>query len=592
MQIFKFGNIYLNTQSRQVLKNGKPVVLTPKTFDVLLYLVENHGRIVSKDELLNKVWNGHVVEESNLAVQISKLRNLLASGKTEPLIETIPGSGYRFVAIVRKADIKDWEKHSNPNNFQNNLKPKQKFSDSIAVLPLNNEDGDEEIEYLADGLTESLINNLANIPKLKVTARNSVFKYKNTNIGTQEIGERLGVSKILTGRIKVIRDNIFISVELINPEDNSHLWGVQLNQPFSNIIKIQEEITEKVCSKLQAEIKKAINNHAKNPTTFNNESYRLFLKGKYFVNKATKESFYKAIDCFEQSVAVDPLNSNSYVALIETFRTLYVYDYISFEEVKNKIEPYLSIISKLNQTTAEVQTVQGAVKETFEWKFEEAENHYRRAIELNPNYLIAHYRYLNLLTDMGKHSAALEEIQKIIAIDPLSTNSYRQFGRIFFKMGQHKNALNYLYEALELEPDDYISLAILGGIFTDLEKYDEALEALSKSLKIQYNVETLLLIGHIYAHLGKAGKVREIIKEAESLITGGGYISFKLATIYLVMGEKEKAYQFLEKSIEEHDYDLTGIRCDPRLKTIYHEERFKQLISKIGFPANQTFEIE
>ena len=272
--------------------------------------------------------------------------------------------------------------------------------------------------------------------------------------------------------------------------------------------------------------------------------------------------------------------------MIETYRTLYIYDYISFEEVKNKIEPYLYFISKLDQTTAEVHTVQGAVKETFEWKFEEAENYYRRAIELNPNYLIAHYRYLNLLTNMGKHSAALEVIKKIIAIDPLSTNSYRQFGRIFFKMGQHKNALNYLYEALELEPDDYVSLAILGGLLTELEKYDEALDVLSKSLKIQYNVETLLLICHVYARLGKIGKVREIIKEAESQTTDGGCISFKLATIYLVIGEKERAYQLLEKSIEEHDYDLAGIRCDPRLKSIYHEEKFKKLISKMGFPAD------
>ena len=282
MQIFKFGNIYLNTQSRQVLKNGKTIVLTPKTFDVLLFLVENHSKIISKDELLNKVWNGQIVEESNLAVQISKLRNLLASGKNEPLIETVPGCGYRFIALVRKADIKDWENNYRSKAPHTNLNPKPSFSDSIAVLPFHNEDGDEEIEYLADGLTESLINNLANIPKLKVTARNSVFKFKDTDISPGEIGERLNVSKILAGRIKLIRNNIFISVELINAEDSSHLWGFQFNQLFSDIIKIQEEITEKVFSKLQAEIKKAINNQTKNLTTINNESYRLFLKGKYF----------------------------------------------------------------------------------------------------------------------------------------------------------------------------------------------------------------------------------------------------------------------------------------------------------------------
>lgn len=580
MQVYKFGTIFLNTQSRQVIKNGKPVVLTPKTFDVLQFMVENHGKIVSKDELMSRVWNGNVVEESNLAVHISKLRNLLAASKADPLIETVPGIGYRFVAIVYFAEPHEWQKNS--DNSTANFQPAPDFTDSIAVLPLENEDNDEEIEYLADGLTESLINSLASIPNLKVIARNSVFRYKNKVVDTFEIGKKLGVSKILTGRIKIIRNNLKISVELINAADDTHLWGFHFNQPFSDIIKIQEEITVKVSSKLQTEISRLVNNFVSSPVTANTESFRLYLKGKYFLTKPTKDSVYQAIECFKESVVLDPLNIYSYVEIIDSFRILYVYDYLSYDEVLKAIKPHLTVISQFNQSVAEVQVVRGAILETLEWKFEEAEKHYLQALALNPNYLTAHYRYANLLTDLGKFPEALEEINKIIAIDPLSTSSYRRLGRMFYKMGRYTNAIKYVKESLELEPEDYMALVLLGGVYIELENYHKALDALLKSLKIQYNPETLSMIGYIYVKLGKTTEAREIIDQLEDQSKNERYISIKLARIYLALGDKEKTFELLEKAFLEHDCDLTSIKRDPRMKAVYNEPQFKNLTARIG----------
>jgi TolB-like protein len=587
MQIFKFGNFYLNTQSRQVLKNGKPVVLTPKTFDVLQFLVENHGKIVSKDELLEKVWNGQIVEESNLAVQISKLRNLLTSDKTEPLIETVPGSGYRFVAIVQPTDLEEWKENAEPKDYLSKKTfSEQNYSDSIAVLPLQNEIADEEIDYLADGITESIISSLAYIPNLKIIARNSVFRYKNKDVDIKEVSESLGVSKVLTGRVRIIRDNLFISVELINAPDNSQIWGFQFNQPFSDIIKIQQEIISAVSEKLRVEVSQVINNSVKNSITENTESYRLYLKGKHFLSKLTEQSIYKAIDCFESSITYDPLNVYSYVEIVECFRFLYISDCILYDAALAKINSILSIISDLNKSGAEVQTIFGSIKETFEWKFEEAENCYKNALLLNPNYLPARVRYSLLLVNKERFSEALEQINKIISLDPISTINHIWVGRLFYRMEQYKNAINYLKESLDLESRSFVLFVLLSAVYAELGEYDLSLDYLNKSLEIEFNLDTYTFTGYVYGLSGRKAEARKIIEQLKSKYQNTHHISHKLAVIYAGLKEKETACYYLEKSFEEHTYDLSAMKSDPRLKILRDEPKFKEIAARVGLSTD------
>lgn len=587
MQVYKFGNIYINTQSRQVIKAGKSIVLTPKTFDVLQFLVENHGKIVSKDKLLENVWRGSIVEESNLAVHISKLRNQLTTNKTEPLIQTVQGDGYRFVAIVQSVDLDDWEKISNSENkFSNNKHSEQHFSDSIAVLPLRNEINKEDTEYLADGLTESIINSLTYIPKLKVIARNSVFRYKNKDIDVYEVGETLGVSKILTGRVRVVRKNLLISVELINTADNSQIWGFQFNQPFSDIIKIQEEIIAAVSEKLRSEVNQVINNSVRNSITNNTESYRLYLKGKYFISKQTEQSLYKAIDCFEKSISYDPQNVYSYVEIVDCYRLLYITDLILYDEALKKIKPILSLISDSYKSIAEVQTILGAAKETFEWKFKEAEKHYKRALFLNPNLMTARFRYLGLLVDLERFPDALEQINEIITLDPISAVNHIRIGRMFYRMGQYKNALDYLEESIDLNPGDYVSFVLLGAVYTELEQYGEALKYFNKSLEIEFNLDTYCHIGYTEALAGNSDAALQIIEEINSRYKNKNHISFKLAIIYSGLNEKEIACNYLEKAFEEHDVDLAAINSDIRFKFLRDEPKFKEIAAKIRLLAD------
>lgn len=587
MQIYKLRTCYLNITERRVIKNKNYLELTPKTFDVLQLLVEQRGEIVTKDEILNKVWNGSFVEEGNLPVHISKLRRLLDETKNEPFIETVQGSGYRFIAPVHTIDEDEWEKNLPDQSHLPVDKTSEEFAfDSIAVLPLQNESNNLEFDYLADGLTESFINSLSRLPNLKVIARNTVFRYKNKEVDAKEVGGTLGVSAILTGRIRVIRDRLMISVELTKVKDGTQLWGTQLNHPFSDIIDIQEKIIFIVSEKLKSEIGSVARNTINKANTSDAESYRLYLKGKYFLEKRLVADIYKAIECFQKSVSYDPTNVFSYVEMVESYSLLYFFDYISYTDISIKIKPLLSVISELNQSLDLVQAMHGSIKMYLEWEFNKAEKHLQKALILNPNCLIAHYRYSDLLMTTGRFSEALKELHQIMLIDPLSLLNYKRIGRLFYRMRRFENAAIYLKEALELEEMDWEALNLLGATLTELGDYNQALTIFQKSMSTHENAETLSMIGYLYAHAGIKKMSYEIIEQLESKSKDNCIQAIKLARIYGALEEKEKACDYLEQAFEEHDVDLIALISDPRWTAICHEPRFREFVYRVGLPVS------
>lgn len=581
MPIYEFRNFYLNTIERRVIKNGKYLELTPKTFDVLRLLVEKRFEIVTKDEILAEVWNNSFVEEGNLPVHVSKLRRLLNETKDEPFIETVQGSGYRFISPVQSMNEDDWKRLFSDKSLLREDNISEAFTfDSIAVLPLQNESDNSEIDYLADGLTESFINSLSQISDLKVIARNTVFRYKNKEADPKEIGETLGVAAVLTGRIRAIKDRLSISVELTKTNDGTQLWGTQINQPFSDIVETQEKITSTVLEKLKSQI--AAKNSVSNSITQNPESYRFYLKGNHFLKKRTEENIYKAIEYFQKSVSLDPTNVHSYVEVVESYGVLYALDYISYEEFFIKTKPLLSVIAELNQSVDVVQAMYGR-KMILDWKFEEAEKHLQYALQLNPNCLIAHYRYADFLMFAGRFSEALKEINQIMRIDPLSLTTFLVISRSFYRMGQYENAVIYLNDALELEPDNYEVLALLAGNLMGLGNYVEASCLLKKSLSIHYNLETFSMLGCINALEGKKDEAYKTIKHLQSKYEYKHAI--KLARIFLALGEKETTYELLEQAFKYHDADFIALKSDPRWSSIRNESRFENLIKKVGLPT-------
>ena len=587
MQIYKFRNCFLNTTERRVIKDGEHLDLTPRDIDVLLLLIESSGEIVTKDEMLGKVWNGSFVEEGNLPVHISRLRRSLRAGSTEHYIETVQGTGYRFVAPVETVTTEEWSQHiSSLVRVGTGNGSDRNCLASIAILPLQNESGDEEIEYLADGFTESLINGLSRQPELKVLARNTVFRYKNKDHDAKEIGETLGVSTVLIGRINLAGDNLLVSVELVQVDDGTQVWGDQFNRPFSEIIKIQDEITSAVKLELSSKFKHGESDNRSDGFTQNSESYKFYLKGKYFFEKHSEADIYKAIELFQKSIAFDPTNIHSYVETAECYLLLYNYDYILRTDSLAKIEPLLQLTSETGQTTDVFHCLVGGIKMYLEWKFEESEKGLRQALKLNPNNLLAHYRYAKLLMYTGRFPESLVVLNDMMRIDPLSVLTYKYIGRSFYCMGRYENAIMYIQEVLELEPTDHEALFLLGVVLTEQGKFDEAILMLGKAIDIQPTPERLSMIGYAYALKGENDKARQIIAEIKAQSKNEDSTAWKLAKIYLALGEKDMTYAMLDTAFQEHEVDLIGLGCFPWWKSIRHEPRFKKLMRKVGLPIS------
>jgi adenylate cyclase len=583
MHVYKFRDCLLNTAERSVIKEHQHLELTTKTFDVLQYLIENAGKVVSKDEILGNVWNGNFVEESNLPVHISKLRRSLAESRERRFIETVQGTGYRFVAPLKKVTENEWQAAFSASAFLPGQSHFQSIKGhSIAVLPFQNEGCDPTYEYLIDGLTESLINGLSHVPNLKVIARNTVFRFKDKYVELKHVADILGVSTVLTGRLRVSETEFTVSVELINTDDGTQIWGERFRRTLADLMDIQDEVLFAVVENLRlakvGDRRLATNSLSRHP-----ESYRLYLKGRYFLEKHSADDMRKAINFFKESVALDPQNIYSHVEIVECYRSLHAYGYISYEQFLEVAKPVLVIIGQGNQALDVVQTMYCDLR-MLEWKFDEAALFCKRALAINPNSLKGRLRYSDLLLQSRDFRSALSQLERLMIIDPLSPLIYKRIGRLFYMSGEYENAIAFLNDALELEPGSFETLALRGAVHTEMFKFDDALEDFEESFRIEPNSETPAMTAVVYAKRGQIGQARKLLRKIESGSANQSGNSMVLAHIYLALGEKDKAYTALERAFELHDPDLRALTYDRRWISIRSEGRFRSLLKRIGLP--------
>ena len=583
MKIYKFRNCLLNTAERSVLKDNECLELTTRTFDVLQFLIEHAGEIVTKDELLGTVWNGNFVEESNLPVHISKLRRSLSETRDARYIETVQGTGYRFVAPVHEVSEDAWEALAEREFRRSERGDAPQPLHSIAVLPLENESGDPDNEYLTDGLTESLINSLSHFPNLRVIARNTVFRFRNKNVDVRELGATLGVSRVLTGRVRILNDNLIVGVELINADDGAQVWGKHYTRSIGDLVEIQEDISlaiaEKICvSKL------GIRRLFFNSPTRDAESYRFYLKGKFFLEKRSKEDLYKAVHFFQESLAVDSENVHSYVEIVDCYRLLHVFDFISYPEFWQSTKPFLAALDNRIQSLDAVQVMYCDLR-MLEWRFAEAALYCRRALAINPNSLKGRLRYSDLLLQSRNLSGALEQLEIIMTIDPLSPLTYIRTGRLLYIAGRYDDAIAYLNDALELERDNFEALALRGAVYIETGDYEKALANFEASLRSEYQWEALAMIGVVYAKQGNPKKSWRIVRQVEAEVRRSLNHSIKLAHLYLALGEHAKVFDCLDRASEQHEPDLRALPYDPRWESIRAEPRFRDLVRKVGLPS-------
>lgn len=582
-EIYKFGRYYLNPAERRLAHDGRFIDIKPRTFEVLCYLVANSGQTVTKDQILDVVWEGHFVEESNLAVHISRIRKMFETTGAEGYIHTLSGSGYQFVEAVETVENEEWKEAVSGATPLIDPYSLDEDCESIAVMPLFNENGDTEIDYLADGMTEALINNLSCRPDLRVLARNTVFRFKNEEIDVKEVGRRLNVSSVLTGRIRISDDDISLSVELCKSEDGTQLWGAKFDKDFSEIFEMQDSITNSICENLNAEIDRASRRFSGQQQTKNTESYRLYLKGKYFVNnRRSAADLEKAEALFQASLNLDPAFAPSYVELANCLRVKFLYQKIEKEAAVKRITQLLESAFEISPQLPAYFLVRGYFEMFMHFDFETAEILFQKALALKPGSARAHNHLARLYIYRGSTTDGLRMASESARLDPVSYSNDKSLAKIFLMTHQFENAILRLEECLELAPNDFEAMVLMGFALTEIGDFADAVSYYDRALAIQEHAETIAMKGYTLGKMGKRDGAKKTLAQLKKARQKGFVPSTFFAVVHAGLGDTEQVFECLNDALAESYIDLVALRVDPRWSSVRGDPRFSELVAKVG----------
>jgi TolB-like protein/Tfp pilus assembly protein PilF len=453
--------------------------------------------------------------------------------------------------------------------------------ESIAVLPFTNVSNDPKTEYLSDGITESLINSLSQLPNLIVMSRNTVFRYKGEVADPQKVGHDLHVRAILTGRLIQTGDELMISVNLEDVQNSRQIWGEQYNRKLSSLVSVQQEIAADIYGrlrpKLEGEEKRLL---SKRPTE-NVEAYQLYLQGLFYWNKWTQADFKKAADYFTQAVQKDPRYALSYAGLADTYSLLGDAGYLPPSEAWPKAKAAAMQALEIDDTLAEAHTSLGLVKEHFEWDWTGAEQEFKRAIELNPNSATAHHWYGDYLANMGRSEEGLRETKKAQELDPLSLIINTSLGWQLYLARQNDQAVEQLRKVLDIDAKFAPARRMLEEVYAQMGKQKEAVAEREKALSLSGGPELAASIEEDFTKSGYKGVLQSWLDGLTEMSKHEYVSSYSIAEAYVRMGEKEKAFDWLEKAYEEHDSGLVSLAVEPMFDRARSDPRYRDIVRRM-----------
>ncbi|HEX4001390.1 MAG TPA: tetratricopeptide repeat protein [Candidatus Acidoferrales bacterium] len=460
-----------------------------------------------------------------------------------------------------------------------------KSIDSLAVLPFEIANGDPEHEYLGDGIAGSLINMLATIPKLRVMAQSTVFRYRSRELAPQAIGRKLDVRAVLTGRIMQGGDSLRISTELVDVATGSQLWCAQYDRKSGDIFALQDEISTEISGKLhlqltQAEKKRLTRHHTENP-----EAYRLYLKGLHYWNRWTEECFYKAIEYFQEAAEKDPNYALAYAGVANSYVLLGWNSYLPPKESFPKAKAEAMTALRLDPDLAEAHTPLAAVLWLHDWQWEKAQAEFKRSLELGPAYPTANHWYAEYVMTMGRHAEALDRMKKSQELDPLSLIINVAVGWAFYYSRRYEDAVEQLRRTLDLDPSYPVTYWILGLLLRKTGHYDLAIGEGEKAVK--FSGGSPLMRAALARTLGRAGKTteaRQILDDLAKLSREKYVAPYFFAGIHIGLGEDDRAIECLEKAYDERSHWLIYLHIDPAMDALRYNPRFQDLLRRVGLP--------
>jgi TolB-like protein/Tfp pilus assembly protein PilF len=462
---------------------------------------------------------------------------------------------------------------------------KQRRISSVAVLPFVNMTGDTETEYLSDGITESLINSLSQLPELRIMSRASVFRYKGASVDPQVVGRELGVEAVLTGRVMQRADTLTISVELVSVSDNTHIWGKQYQRKLTEIFALQDEMAKDLSQSLRLRLSGEEERRLVKRYTDNVEAYQLYLKGRYYWNKRTPDGFKKGLELFQQAIDTDPSYALAFAGLADSYAMLGDYSVLAPREAFPRAEAAAATALKLDDNLAEGHTSLAFVKMAYEWDWASADREFRRALELNPNYATAHQWYASYLAMMGRFDDSIREIKRAQELDPLSRIINANLGLHYYYARKYDESIEQLKKTISLDEAFFVPHQYLGRTYIQKGMMKEAMAELERARELSDNApEVVASLGHAYAIAGRTSDAQKALSDLDEIAKERYVLPYFRAAVYTGLGDKDQAFMWLGRAFEERHPGLALINIDPRFDSLRSDPRFADLLRRLNLP--------
>lgn len=456
---------------------------------------------------------------------------------------------------------------------------------SIAVLPFENRSANADTDYLSDGLAESLIFRLSQLPGLKVSPTSTVLRFKGSQSDVAAIAKELEVDAIMSGRLAQRGDDLTISVELIDVRTKKLIWAEQYDRKMADLLATQREIATAITQKLELKLSGNEKGITKKYTD-SNEAYQLYMRGRYSFAKRTKEEMLRSIEYFRQAVRLDPKFALAYARMSEVYGSMPAYPYMSpkeaFPEAKAAAEKALEI----DPTLSEAHTFLAYAQVIFDWDWAGGERSFKRALELDPNNFSAHFRYGQIyLLPVGRFDEALSEMDQGLKAEPLDVNMGISLAWAELIRGQNDRALAQVRRFHDLEPNHPLTQWVLAQVLIEMGRYDEAISICEKWLQQDPNSQLAIRdAGFAYAKVGRRDKAEEMIAKYREIGKTQWVPTGRIAAIYGALGEKDKAFAELEKALEARDWDMHRLNIEVYMRPLRDDPRFEPLVKRLNLP--------
>jgi TolB-like protein/Tfp pilus assembly protein PilF len=451
-------------------------------------------------------------------------------------------------------------------------------------MPFVNEGGKSELEYLSDGMTDTLISSLSQLPNLSVKARSSVFRYKGKETNPQTIAKELNVQALLNGRVAQRGDQLTLMLELIDAQTENVIWSEQYNRKEADLVSLQSEIARDVSTKLRSKLSGSEEQKVAKTYTANPEAYQLYLKGLFYWNQRTGEALKTSVDFYNQAIGKDPQYALAYAGLALSYVLYPEYSAGSPEDSLPKAKAAAQKALQLDDALSEAHVAYGYTLFSYDRNIAESEREFRRAIELNPNYATAHQWYGgDILVATQRFDEGIAEGKRAVELDPLSQIANLQLAVSYFYARRYDEAIALLRRIIELDKNWYLSRMALCQVYEPAGRLTEAVAECQKARELSDDPYALGFLVRVYAASGKRDEAKKALEQMYEVAKRRYVPAYSFAVAYAGLGDKDQAFQWLDRTIQDHAWDINYVKVDPTLDSLRSDPRFADIVKRAGF---------